>query len=88
MAAHAKRKPELEEAGSDKVTTRKGAVIDDRLDAASLASHPSPARALQARLHAQFAPASRQMLSRYVTLLVMLTCLGTWLAGSGPSTIV
>ena len=43
----------------------------------------SPAKTLQDRLDAHFAPVSRKMSSRFVTLLVMFTCLGTWIGGVG-----
>lgn len=88
MAANAQRKPDIDLAPPTRKTETEKPGIAADLDGASLAAHPSPARALQARLHAQFVPASRQMLSRYVTLALMLTCIGTWIAGSGLNTIV
>ncbi|MEM8615419.1 MAG: hypothetical protein AAGF20_00640 [Pseudomonadota bacterium] len=44
---------------------------------------PSPARQLQDRLDAHFAPMAKRLSARFVTLLVGLTCLGTWLSGYG-----
>ncbi|MCF6328962.1 MAG: hypothetical protein L3J02_04085 [Henriciella sp.] len=46
----------------------------------------SPARALQDRLSLHFAPVSRTMSSRYVTLFLMFAVLGTWMSVTGLNT--
>lgn len=51
--------------------------------AAEVAAVASPARDLQGRLDAHFATRHHPMTARFVTLLVMFTCLGTWVTGVG-----
>ncbi len=46
----------------------------------------SPARALQDRLSLHFAPVSRTMSSRYVTLFLMFAVLGIWMSVTGLNT--
>ena len=43
----------------------------------------SPARDLQDRLDAHFVTRHHPMTARFVTLLVIFTCLGTWVTGVG-----
>lgn len=43
----------------------------------------SPAKALQDKLDAHFLPMGKRMSARFVTLLVMFTCVGTWVSGIG-----
>jgi hypothetical protein len=43
----------------------------------------SPAKALQDKLDAHFLPMGKTMSARFVTLLVMFTCVGTWVSGIG-----
>lgn len=43
----------------------------------------SPAKDLQDKLDAHFVPMNKKMSARFVTLLVMFTCLGTWISGVG-----
>lgn len=42
-------------------------------------SHPSPARQLQSRLHAQLSPEILPVWSRYVTLFLAFTLAGAWM---------
>jgi len=51
--------------------------------AAEVNAVASPARDLQGRLDAHFATRHHPMTARFVTLLVMFTCLGTWATGVG-----
>lgn len=51
--------------------------------AADVNAVASPARDLQGRLDAHFATRHHPMTARFVTLLVMFTCLGTWVTGVG-----
>ena len=51
--------------------------------AAEVSAVASPARDLQGRLDAHFATRHHPMTARFVTLLVMFTCLGTWVTGVG-----
>jgi len=50
---------------------------------ADVSAVASPARDLQGRLDAHFAGRHHPMTARFVTLLVMFTCLGTWISGVG-----
>lgn len=51
-------------------------------------SRPSPARDLQRRLHAHYVPQTNEFMTRFVTLFVAFTLIGTWLAQTGTQTIV
>jgi hypothetical protein len=51
--------------------------------AVEVASVASPARDLQDRLDAHFVTRHHPMTARFVTLLVVFTCLGTWVTGVG-----
>ena len=52
-------------------------------DNLSIAPVVSPAKDLQDKLDAHFLPMSKKMSARFVTLLVMFTCVGTWISGVG-----
>jgi hypothetical protein len=52
-------------------------------DDLSIAPVVSPAKDLQDKLDAHFLPMSKKMSARFVTLLVMFTCVGTWISGVG-----
>ena len=86
----AKRKPE--ESATDGAladnTSRKLPVaeISDALHDFSAA--PSPARQLQAHVRARYFPVTHYMTGRFVTLGLLLTTLGTWLAGTVPTTVL
>jgi len=61
-------------------------VIDRTVEAFDGQAVLSPARALQDRLSAHFAPVSRTMSSRFVTLFIMFAVLGTWVSATGVNT--
>lgn len=63
-------------------------IVSDVLTAGAVVARPSPARQLQRRLHVHFSPLSREMTGRFVTLLVMFTTIGTWLAGTAANTVL
>ena len=42
-------------------------------------AHPSPARQLQSRLHAQLSPEILPVWTRYVTLFMAFTLAGAWM---------
>lgn len=42
-------------------------------------AHPSPARQLQSRLHAQLSPEFLPVWTRYVTLFLAFTLAGAWM---------
>ncbi len=66
----------------DETRTKPADIITttDELDVAPVAS---PAKDLQDKLDAHFLPMNKKMSARFVTLLVMFTCLGTWVSGVG-----
>ncbi len=43
----------------------------------------SPAKVMQDQLDAHFMPVGQKMSARFVTLLVMFTCVGSWVGGIG-----
>ena len=58
-------------------------VIEQTAQELGVTASVSPAKVLQDKLDAHYAPVTKTMSSRYVTLLVMFTCLGTWVSGVG-----
>ncbi|MEO1662158.1 MAG: hypothetical protein AAFR51_14305 [Pseudomonadota bacterium] len=80
----AKRKPDLHETGDAKM---KAAALKTVREIEQPAAIPSPAKALQAKLHAHYAPLSQRMSVILVSLLVAFAFIGGWLGGSGASGI-
>ena len=85
MAAQRRPKSEApsQSPKSEPVLPTGSIVVSTGADAAGLGPVASPARQLQRRLQRQYNPMVREFSSRFVTLMVSLTCLGTWVAGSG-----
>ncbi len=67
-------------------TLRSAEVIGDVERVLITGAAMSPARLLQARLHAHFSPVATKMSVQFITLVIMFTCVGTWIAGMGLST--
>ena len=75
----AKRKPDLHETGDAKL---KSAALKAIQDAEKAVAVPSPAKELQDKLRAHYAPLSRRMSVILVSLLVAFAFIGGWLGNS------
>ena len=75
----AKRKPDLHETGDTKL---KSAALKSIRDAEQAVAVPSPAKELQDKLQAHYAPLSQRMSVILVSLLVAFAFIGGWLGNS------
>lgn len=75
----AKRKPDLHEIGDAKM---KAAAVKSVQDTEPTVAVPSPAKELQDKLQAHYAPLSQRMSVILVSLLVAFAFIGGWLGSS------
>ena len=78
----AKRKPDLHETGDAKM---KAAAVKSVQDTDPTVAVPSPAKELQDKLQAHYAPLSRRMSVILVSFLVAFAFIGGWLGNTAAS---